>query len=231
MRITAEDIRRIAPQCGANAAAVAVALTPAVERFGINTTRRLVHFLAQVSHESGGFVRKRENFNYTPDAILRTFNTRKLQRFTPGQAEQYGRTSTHAADQQAIANIAYANRMGNRGPESGDGWRTRGAGWMQITGTTNHNAVADYFGLSRDTIGAWLSTDMGAALGAGWFWHVNNLNRFADIDDVDGVSDGVNIGRKTERIGDSIGYVARRCLTDLTKKVLLCSPSNDHSLA
>lgn len=220
MIVSVETIRRVAPQCGSNAAIVATALDPALERFGINTRRRLAHFLAQVAHESGGFTRKRENLNYTPAAILVTFNTPKVKRFTPAQAELHGRTATHAANQPAIANIAYANRMGNRGPESGDGWRTRGAGWMQITGTANHNAVADFFGLSRDTIGAWLSTDMGAALGAGWFWHVNNVNRFADLDDVDGVSDCVNIGRKTERIGDAIGYVERRALTEQAMKAI-----------
>ncbi|WP_306393327.1 glycoside hydrolase family 19 protein [Telluria beijingensis] len=220
MIVAVETIRRVAPQCGSNAAIVATALDPALERFGITTRRRLAHFLAQVAHESGGFVRKRENLNYTPAAILATFNTRAVTRFTPAQAERYGRTTAHAADQVAIANIAYANRMGNRGPESGDGWRTRGAGWMQITGTENHNAVADYFGLSRDSIGAWLSTDMGAALGAGWFWHVNDLNRFADIDDVDGVSDCINIGRKTARIGDAIGYIERRALTDQAMRAI-----------
>ena len=220
MIVTAEIIRRVAPQCGSNAAIVANALQPAIERFGINTRRRLANFLAQVAHESGGFTRKRENLNYTPAAILATFNTPKLKRFTPAQADLHGRTAAHPADQPAIANIAYANRMGNRGPESGDGWRMRGAGWMQITGTTNHNAVADYFGLPRDTIGAWQSTDMGAALGAGWFWHVNGLNRFADLDDVDGVSDCVNIGRKTERIGDAIGYVERRALTEQAMKAI-----------
>ena len=220
MIVTAEMIRRVAPQCGANAAIVAAALQPAIERFGINTRRRLTHFLSQAAHESGGFTRKRENLNYVPAAILSTFNTPKLKRFTPAQAELHGRTAAHPANQVAIANIAYANRMGNRGQESGDGWRTRGAGWMQITGTANHNAVADFFGLSRDTIGAWLSTDMGAALGAGWFWHVNNVNRYADLDDVDGVSDCVNIGRKTERIGDAIGYVERRALTDLAMKAI-----------
>jgi putative chitinase len=64
MRISAEVIRRIAPQCGTNAAAAAAALAPAVERFGINTRLRLIHFLPQVAHESGGFMRKRESLNY-----------------------------------------------------------------------------------------------------------------------------------------------------------------------
>jgi putative chitinase len=220
MIVTASIIRHVAPQCGANAAAVAVALQPALDRFGITTRRRLAHFLAQVAHESGGFVRKRESLNYTPAAILSTFNTRAIQRFTLAQAEQLGRTSAHAADQQAIANIAYANRMENRGPESCDGWRTRGAGWIQLTGTTNHHACADFFSIPRDTIGAWLATDAGAALSAGWFWQLNNLNRFADVDDIDGVSDCVNMGRKTERIGDAIGYQERRFLTIEALKVI-----------
>jgi putative chitinase len=220
MMVTASIIRHVAPQCGANAAAVAAALQPALDRFGITTRRRLAHFLAQVAHESGGFTRKRENLNYTPAAIQATFNTKAVTRFTPAQAERYGRTAAHAADQQSIANIAYANRMGNRGPDSGDGWRTRGAGWMQLTGTTNHHACADFFDLPRETVGAWLSTDVGAALSAGWFWHVNNLSRFADLDDVDGVSDCVNIGRKTEKIGDAIGYVERRSLTAIAMKAI-----------
>ena len=220
MRVSAEVIRRIAPQCGTNAARVAEALAPALERFGINTRLRLVHFLPQVAHESGGFVRKRENLNYKPEAILATFNTPKVKRFTPAQAQLYGRTAEHAANQQAIANIAYANRMGNGDAASGDGWRTRGGGWMQLTGTTNHNACADFFGIARHSVGEWLATDKGAALSAGWFWHINNLNRFADVDDVDGTSDCVNIGRKTSAIGDAIGYQERRFLTDETRKVI-----------
>jgi len=220
MRVSVEVIRRIAPECGANAASIATALAPAIERFGINTRLRLVHFLPQVAHESGGFVRKRENLNYKPEAILATFNTSKVKRFTPAQAERYGRTATHAADQQAIANIAYANRMGNGDASSGDGWRTRGGGWMQLTGTTNHNACADFFGIPCDAVGEWLATDEGAALSAGWFWHINNLNRFADVDDVDGISDCVNIGRKTSAIGDAIGYIERRFLTDEARKVI-----------
>jgi len=220
MQISADLIRRIAPQCGTNASAVAAALGPTIERFGINTRLRLIHFLPQVAHESGGFVRKRENLNYKPEAILATFNTAKVKRFTPAQAEQYGRTAAHAADQPAIANIAYANRMGNGDAKSGDGWRTRGGGWMQLTGTTNHNACADFFSIPRGAVGDWLATDSGAALSAGWFWHINNLNGFADLDDVDGISDCVNIGRKTSAIGDAIGYQERRFLTDKTRKVI-----------
>lgn len=219
MKITAEIIRRIAPQCGANAIVVAGALQPAIERFPINTCLRLAHFLAQVAHESGGFVRTRENLNYTPAAILANFNTRKVTRFTPAQAQQYGRTADHPADQAAIANIAYANRMGNRGPESGDGWCARGASWMQLTGMDNHNACAAFFDIVPEKVSFWMA-GAGTAMASAWFWHVNNLNRFADVDDIDGVSDAVNIGRKTAAIGDAIGYEGRRFLTNQAKKVI-----------
>lgn len=220
MNLTTSQLCAIAPGARPNATAIVAALNPAMERFGINTTRRAIYFLPQLAHESNDFTAKRENLNYKPFAILETFNTSKVQRFTPAQAEQYGRTADHPADQEKIANIAYANRMGNGDVASGDGWRNRGAGWIQLTGADNLNACADFFHIPRDTVAAWLCTPTGAAMGAAWFWQRENLNALADIEDIDGISDRINIGRATPKYGDAIGFSARLMVTNIAKQVL-----------
>lgn len=216
MNLTIQQLCQVAPGARTSAAVIVAALNPAMERFGITTRLRAAHFLAQLAHESNDFTAKRENLNYQPHAILSTFG----KRFTPEQAEQYGRTPAHAADQEMIANIAYANRMGNGDVASGDGWRNRGAGWIQLTGADNLNACADFFDIPRDTVATWLCTPIGAALGAAWFWHRDNLNQYADRDDVDGLSDAINIGRQTAKVGDAIGYNDRLMLTQMAKQVL-----------
>lgn len=221
MKLTIQQLCQVAPGARANAAAIVAALNPAMERFGINTRLRSAHFLGQLAHESGEFTSKRENLNYKPDAILRHFNNSKIQRFTPEQAQLYGRTAAHPANQEMIANIAYANRMGNGDVKSGDGWRNRGAGWIQLTGANNLNACADFFHLPRETVAAWLCTPTGAAMGAAWFWSINNINQHADVDNVDAVSDRVNIGRQTAKVGDAIGYGDRFMLTEQFKGAML----------
>lgn len=220
MNIAPEQLRLIAPQAGATVHQIAEALNPALRKFNIDTRQRVSHFLAQLAHESGGFTRTRESFNYTPDAILRTFNTAKTTRFTPRQALDYGRIAQHPANQEMIANIAYANRMGNGDVASGEGFKHCGAGWLMITGKRNQLDCADYFDIEQSVAPQWLRTFTGAAMAAGWFWKTNNLNALADLDDVDAVSDVVNIGRRTDRQGDAIGYNERLLLTQLCKKVL-----------
>lgn len=106
--------------------------------FGINTNIRLAHFLAQVREEVGEeFKPISENLNYSNLALKNLFKTFKD---NPELAEKYGR-NTQPANQEMIANIAYANRLGNGNIESGDGWRYRGAGVLQITGKDNYAEV------------------------------------------------------------------------------------------
>ena len=106
--------------------------------FGINTNLRLAHFLAQVREEVGEeFKPISENLNYSNLALKNLFKTFKD---NPELAEKYGR-NTQPANQEMIANIAYANRLGNGNIESGDGWRYRGAGVLQITGKDNYAEV------------------------------------------------------------------------------------------
>jgi len=190
--------------------------------YGIDTPLRVAHFLGQCAHESAGFTVLREGLNYTPQAILSTFNNKKITRFTREQAYLYGRTAAHKANQEMIANIAYANRMGNGPPESGDGWRTRGAGIIQLTGTNNLRHYSfqycedDRF-LKDPNL---LTIPSFACEFACLFWHDNNLNDVADKNDIDAVSDRINIGRDTVAHGDAIGFDHREKLTNQLLKIL-----------
>ena len=107
------------------------------DKFGLNTDLRLGHFLAQVREEVGSeFKVLRENLNYRSESLRKTFGNR----FTEAQAREYGR-GVNSANQEMIANIAYANRLGNGDADSGDGWKYRGAGCLQITGKSNFEEV------------------------------------------------------------------------------------------
>jgi len=186
------------------------------------SANRVACFLAQCTHESDGFTVLRENFNYTPQAILSTFNNRKIQRFTPEQAEQYGRTASHPANKPMIANIAYANRMGNGPVESGDGWKYRGVGIIQLTGTDNLRMYSlALFGDDRLLKNPELGTepDIASQL-ACLFWNSNDLNEYADDLDIDAISDQINIGRQTEKHGDAIGFAHREKLTRQLLEIL-----------
>ena len=100
-------------------------------RFGITTTLRLAHFLAQCGHESGGFKAVQENLNYGAKGLLSIF---KKYFKTIAQATAYERKP------EKIANLVYANRMGNGPESSGDGWKHRGRGYIQLTGKENYKA-------------------------------------------------------------------------------------------
>lgn len=210
MNLTAEQLLAIAPAVGSNARAYASALSAAMERFVINTPARAAHFLAQVAHESGDFSRFRENLNYSAAGLRTTWP----KRFPSMEA-----AVPFARNPERIANYVYANRMGNGNERSGDGWRYRGAGWIQLTGRDNHHQVARELAVIGD-IGDWLATVSGAALSAAWFWHKSGCNRHADAGNIDAISDLINIGHVTAKEGDSVGYDKRASLTRHCLKVL-----------
>lgn len=104
--------------------------------FGVNTTLRLAHFLAQVREEIGNeFKPMHENLNYSEESLPKVF---KAFRNEFVLANKYGRNKYHPADEKMIANIAYANRLGNGNIASEDGWKYKGAGCLQITGRSNY---------------------------------------------------------------------------------------------
>ena len=108
-------------------------------KFGLNTDMRLAQFLAQVREEVGPeFKVIRESLNYKEEAVLKMWPNR----VSVAQAEKYARDEdTPKANQEAIANLVYANRLGNGDADSGDGWKYRGAGCLQITGKSNFAEV------------------------------------------------------------------------------------------
>ena len=188
------DLLTIMPRCGPHVDAYAEPLYAAMGEFAIDTPGRQAAFLAQVAHESAQLSSLNENLNYRPQAILDTFNSKTHARFTPEQADQYGRTTLHAADQQMIANIAYANRGGNRDAASGDGWTFRGAGLIQLTFRSNQEACADYFGVPREAIGVWLRSPAGACRSAARYWQHHGLNELADVGDFVRITIRINGG-------------------------------------
>lgn len=187
--ITAETLRLCLPAASAdNIARYVDHMDTAMAEFDISTPLRAAPFIATIGTESQDLARVSENLNYTPQGILATFS----KYFTPQQAELYGRTDAHPANQQAIANIAYANRNGNGDLASGDGWLHRGAGGIQLTFADNHRRCGEHFGIALAGVPDWLRTPEGAMRSAGWFWLVNDLNALADVEDFLRLSQRVN---------------------------------------
>ena len=163
-------------------------------KFGVNTNLRLAHYLAQVREEIGdNFEPKVESLNYSEDALIKTF---KVFKDKPELADMYGRDEdTPKANQEAIANLAYANRMSNGNADSDgdgdmdkddDGFKYRGRVTLQITGKYNYTEVQKridkYYPNSGVNIitGSNVDTQLGSILIGMGFWIWKDLYRLAD---------------------------------------------------
>lgn len=164
-------------------------------KFNINTPLRLAHFLAQCGHESGGFKVTQENLNYSAKGLMGIFK-----KYFPTQslAESYQRQP------QKIANKVYASRMDNGSEASGDGYKFRGRGYIQLTGRANYTAfgkaINEDIANNPDVV-----SGKYALLSAAWFWSKNGLNTLSD----GGTSDQV-VTSITKRVnGGTIGLPDR----------------------
>ena len=161
-------------------------LEEALPKHGIADSRlRLAHFFAQVLHESGCMRFDMENLNYSSDALRRVFGTYFT---TKEDADAYARNP------EQIANRVYAHRMGNGDETSGDGWKYRGRGLIQLTGRSNYKAFADWVGDARVMEEPDLVASEYAVHSAVFFWVTHDLNSLADKDDVVGVTTRINGG-------------------------------------
>lgn len=170
-----------------------------LERHRINTPLRLAHFFSQLSHESG-LTPKRENLNYSSEGLLKTFK----KYFNITTAKQYARKP------EAIANRVYANRMSNGNEASGDGWKYRGAGLLQHTGKAEYMILTARTGTDYVSNPELLNNEADALIAAIDYWNRLGLSNAADKDDLDTISDLINIGRKTTTYGDANGFADRK---------------------
>jgi len=149
------------------------------QRFGILTPAQQASWIGQCGHECGNFRIMEENLNYRAPTLLKLFpKTSKRQwGFTPEEAAAYERQP------QRIANRIYGNRMGNRDEASGDGYRFRGSGFLQLTGHSNFYHAGQALGVDFVMQPELVRTPMYAAQTAGWFWQTHKLNQYADRGD------------------------------------------------
>jgi putative chitinase len=164
-------------------------------KFELNTPLRLAHFLAQAGHESGGFKAVTENLNYGAKGLRGIFG-----KYFPTDAKalEYERKP------EKIANLVYGNRMGNGAETTGEGFKFRGRGYIQLTGKANYEAFDKV--VSEDLIS---NPDLVATkyplLSAAWFFHKNGLHKIAD----EGATEAV-VTKVTKRVnGGTIGLVDR----------------------
>jgi putative chitinase len=161
------------------------ALEQALPDYDINTPPRVAAFVAQCAHESGGFRFLKENLNYKAESLVRVW---------PRYFKDVATAQKYAHNQEAIANRAYANRMGNGSEASGDGWKFCGRGLIQLTGRSNYQAFADSIETDINDIPEYLATFEGAVQSACWFWESNNLNKWADTGDILTLTKKINGG-------------------------------------
>lgn len=171
-----------------------IAINNCLPRYGINTPLRLAAFLAQCGHESYGFTDLTENLNYSAEGLANTWPKRyAVDPKTRIKQPNSLALSLHRKP-AAIANNVYANRMGNGTEKSGDGWRFRGYGPLQITGRGNREAFAKSIGRSLEESEAYLLTKEGGIEAACWFWTTHALDTLADAGDIVTITKRINGG-------------------------------------
>ena len=179
------------------------ALNETFNRFHSDTPRQQAAFIGQCGHECGNFRILEENLNYKAATLMKLW----AKRFpTLEIANQY------AGQPKRIANKVYASRMGNRDEQSGDGYRFRGRGCIQLTGSANYFHAGKALGIDFMSDPDQVATPKFAALTAGWFWSTHNCNALAEAADWTGLTKKIN--------GGTIGLDDRISHTNLALNVL-----------
>lgn len=180
MELTKEKLQKVSSKFADNFTDVSTIFV----KYEINTLNRIAGFMAQCGHESGDFTIMKENLNYSSQGLLKVFG----KYFDATTAAKY------AKKPEMIASRVYGNRMGN-GPEStGDGFKFKGRGFIQLTGKDNYTAFAKSINKTLDETVVYLETFTGALESACWFWKSRNLNLTCDNDDIVSMTKKINGG-------------------------------------
>lgn len=195
--ITAETLRKFAPKLK-NLEIHASALEDARRTSSVTTPRRLCHFMGQIFVETGGFASMVENLHYRNPARLDAI-------FSAVHGLKDARALIRRGP-EAIANRVYANRLGNGGEASGDGWRYRGSGYKQLTGRSNYREIGNIVNLDLEGNPELAREPQTAARVAFAFWDARQCSPLADNGDVEGVTEKINGPAK-------LGLAERRAAT------------------
>lgn len=226
MQITEAQLLRILPNAGKQAGVFVSPLNRAMARFEIHSFSRVAAFLAQVGHESVHLTRLVENLNYSAQRLAEVWPSRYAVKDSRGRyvrTDKAALVPTSLAGQiarnpQLIANNTYAARNGNGSTSSGDGWRYRGRGLLQVTGRGNYRTVGVGIGQPLEAQPELLEEPEFAALSAAWWWSDRGLNELAD---------GARLDEMTKRInGGLIGLEDRSRLWNRALEVLKGSISS-----
>lgn len=189
------------------------AVVATCQEFEINTPQRIAAFLAQTSHESGGYTMLKENLNYRAATLAACWPNRfavlgpdKKPIKKDGKLVPTKVAEAIAGKPELIAPLVYSNRMGNGPAESGDAFRYIGRGLKQLTGKDNYARCGRDLGVDLVGNPDLLLEPLYAARSAGWFWKANNLSSYADKGDLEGMTKKIN--------GGLIGYAQRKALYD-----------------
>ncbi|ESP91295.1 glycoside hydrolase family 19 protein [Pseudoalteromonas luteoviolacea] len=175
------------------------ALNEVLPQFEVNTPLRAAHFIAQIAHESGSFRYESENLNYSDKALKAIFG-----KYFPTEEE----AQAYARKPEKIANRVYANRMGNGDETSGDGWKYRGRGLIQLTGKDNYHRCGDALAIDLVNDPELVVADPTLTVKtACYYWDSRKLNQYADQDDLLTITKRINGG--THGLDDRAAFLNR----------------------
>jgi putative chitinase len=185
--ITENRLRTAFPACK-DPGIWAEALSSVLDQYAINTKARQASFLGQIAHESGYFNTMEENLYYSASRLMKVWPKRFP---TLGFAQQYEKNP------EKLGSYVYANRIGNGSVTSGDGFKFRGRGLIQLTGRSNYASAASILGVDLLGNPELLKQPRVAAMAAAWFWASRGLNELADDKtDDDDLEDFTTITRR-----------------------------------
>ena len=162
-----------------------IPLNETFQRFNIITINQQAMFIGQVSHECGNFRLLEENLNYKAATLMKLW---------PKRFPTLEKANEYSGNAKKIANSVYSSRMGNRDENSGDGYRFRGRGCIQLTGHANYFHASKALGIDFVANPDLVSTPQYAALTGGWFWDTHKLNDPANALDYARVTKIINGG-------------------------------------